>query len=115
MVSRSAASSTVVPRAAQADRNRCRIQAASEPVARRVWQNSSSRGEGLQPDRAAPVQRDQEQQAEVVAEPRVDPVVVEEVAQVVQDWAGDPVGDVGGVAGDQGRPAATRAAAARRT
>src|SRR4029453_4826517 len=42
-------------------------------------------GERLQPDRAVPVQGDQEQQAEVVAQPQVDPVVVEEVAQVVQE------------------------------
>src|ERR671920_2363288 len=45
-VSRPASSRAVVPRAAQADRNRRRIQSASEPVARRVWQNSSFRGGG---------------------------------------------------------------------
>src|SRR5512132_4656985 len=47
-------------------------------------------GERLQPDRTVPVEGDQEQQAEVVAQPRVDPVVVQEVTQVVQDLAGDP-------------------------
>src|SRR4030095_10405361 len=47
-------------------------------------------------ERAAPVQGDQEQQAEVVAQPRINPVVIQEVAQVVQDPTGDPVGDMRG-------------------
>jgi hypothetical protein len=58
---------------------------------------------------------DEEEQAEVVAQVPVDAVVVEEVAEVVEDAWGDAVEDVRGVAGDEGAPAFTRACPARRT
>lgn len=59
----------------------------------------------LQGDRfeTADRQIDEKEQAEVVAQHPVDPIVVEEVAQVVEDMWRDAVEDMGGVAGDKGR------------
>jgi hypothetical protein len=76
--------------------------------------------DGLQPQRAVAVELDEEQQAEVVAQLAVDRVVVEEVAEVVQDPVLDAVEDVCRMAGDErragraeasgGAPASTRLA-----
>src|SRR5204862_1917960 len=54
--------------------------------------------DGLKPPRPAPVELDQEQEPEVVAQPGVDAVVVDEVAEVIEDTPLGAVEDVRGVA-----------------
>ena len=58
-------------------------------------------GERLEPRRAGSVEVDDEQEAEVVAQDRVGPVVVQEVAEVVEDASGDAVEHVCRMAGDE--------------
>ena len=60
-------------------------------------------GDRLATHPAVVLERDEEQQAEVVAHIRVDAVVVEEVAEVVEHAARRAVRDVRGVPGDQVR------------
>src|SRR6266542_2044411 len=55
----------------------------------------------LQPNRLLSVEHDQEQEPEVVAELRIDCVVVQEVPHVVDDSALHPMKDVGRVARDE--------------
>ena len=59
--------------------------------------------DGFERARSLRVQLDEEQQAEIVAQPLVHRVVVDEVAEVVEDATGGAVEDVGGVAGDERR------------
>ena len=67
-----------------------------------VWQKSSLSGTA-EPHRLARVEREEEEQSEVVAQPRIDGVVVEEVAEVVEDARLGAVEDVRRVAGDERR------------
>lgn len=59
--------------------------------------------EGFEPDGLGAPDRDHEQEPEIVAEMRIDRVVVEEVAEVVHDPALDAVKDMGRMAGDERR------------
>ena len=83
--------------------NRRLIQAASSPSARRVWQYSSFSGSASSRTGPGALQRDEEEEPEVVAQDRMRRVVVDEVAEVVEDAALDAVEDVRRVAGDERR------------